>query len=57
MTEYIIIFIFLAWYILSLVVSENIGKKKKMGVEWSFFLNIVLTPVLGYFITRFSPEK
>lgn len=57
MTEYIIIFIFLAWYILSLVVSENIGKKKKMGVEWSFFLSIVLTPVLGYFITKYSPEK
>lgn len=57
MTEYIIIFVFLAWYILSLVVSENIGKKKKMGVECSFFLSIILTPVLGYFITRYSPDK
>jgi len=57
MTEYIVIFVFLAWYILALVVSETIGKEKKMGVEWSFFLSIVLSPVLGYLITRFSPGK
>jgi hypothetical protein len=57
MTEYIVIFVFLAWYILALVVSETIGKKRRIGVEWSFFLSIVLSPVLGYLITRFSPAK
>ena len=57
MTEYIVIFVFIAWYILALVVSETIGKKRKIGVEWSFFLSIILTPVLGYFITKFSPYK
>jgi hypothetical protein len=57
MTEYIVIFVFLAWYVLALVVSETIGKEKKIGVEWSFFLSIVLSPVLGYLIVRFSPGK
>ncbi len=57
MTEYIVIFVFLSWYILALVVSETVGKKRKIGVEWSFFLSVILTPVLGYFISRFSSEK
>ncbi len=57
MTEYIVIFVFLAWYLFALVVSETIGKKRRLGVEWSFFLSIILSPVLGYLIIRFSPRK
>jgi hypothetical protein len=57
MNEYTVIAIFIAWYVLALIVSENIGKKKKMGVEWSFFLSILLSPVVGYLITRFSANK
>lgn len=57
MNEYIIIAIFIAWYVLSLIVSESIGKKKKLGVEWSFFLSFMLSPLVGYFITRFSSDK
>jgi len=57
MSEYIVIFTFLAWYILALIVSETMGKKRKIGVEWSFFLSILLSPLIGYIITRFSPEK
>ncbi|MCU0369920.1 MAG: hypothetical protein MUC31_00755 [Bacteroidales bacterium] len=43
--------IFTAWYVLSLVVSEKIGKNRKIGEEWSFFLSIMLTPVAGLIIT------
>jgi len=57
MNEYIVITIFIAWYVLSLIVSETIGKKKKLGVEWSFFLSFILSPVVGYLITRFSADK
>jgi len=57
MNEYTVIAIFIAWYVLSLVVSESIGKKKKLGVEWSFFLSFMLSPVVGYLITRFSGDK
>jgi len=43
--------IFTAWYILSLVVSEKIGKKRKIGEEWSFFLSFMLTPLVGLVIS------
>jgi fumarate reductase subunit C len=49
--------IFTAWYILSLVVSEKIGKNRKIGEEWSFFLSFMLTPVVGMVITLFSRPK
>jgi len=55
MTELIIILVFLLWYIFSMIVSENLGKKKKIGVEWSFFLCFILSPLVGYLITFFSP--
>jgi hypothetical protein len=56
MNEYFVILIFVLWYVLALVISENLGKKKKLGVEWSFFLSIMFSPVVGYVITRFSPN-
>lgn len=56
MTEYIIIAIFILWYVFSLVVSENMGKQKKIGVEWSFFICIMFSPVIGFLVTKFSPD-
>jgi hypothetical protein len=49
--------IFTAWYILALVVSEQIGKKRKIGEEWSFFFSIIFSPVVGLAITLFSKPK
>ena len=46
--------IFTAWYTLSLVVSEKIGKNRKIGEEWSFFLSFMLTPILGLAISLLS---
>lgn len=57
MVEYIIIITFLLWYILSLAVSENLGKKKKIGVQGSFFISMVFTPVVGYIVTLASPKS
>lgn len=56
MNEYIIIFIFIAWYVLSLIISETIGKKKKIGVQWSFFLSVVFSPVVGYLVTKYGSK-
>lgn len=49
--------LFTAWYILSLVVSEKIGKKRKIGEEWSFFLSFMLSPVVGLAITLLTKAK
>ncbi|HEY9113872.1 MAG TPA: hypothetical protein VIN10_04185 [Bacteroidales bacterium] len=57
MTEYYIIAIFILWYVLSMIVSENLGNKKKIGVEWSFFISMIFSPVVGYLVTKFSPNK
>ena len=57
MTEYIIIAIFTLWYVFSLVVSENMGKKRKIGIEWSFFICMMFSPVVGFVVTKFSPAK
>ncbi len=56
MNEYIVIFIFIAWYTLSLIVSETLGKKKKIGVQWSFFISIMFTPIVGYIVSAVSPK-
>jgi fumarate reductase subunit C len=49
--------IFTAWYILSLAVSEKIGKKRKIGEEWSFFLSFMLSPVIGLAISLLTKPK
>ncbi len=56
MNEILIIIIFLLWYILSLVISMNIGKKRKIGEEWSFFFCMILSPVIGIIITLASAK-
>jgi fumarate reductase subunit C len=48
--------IFTAWYVLSLVVSEKIGKKRKIGEEWSFFLSFMLTPLVGLVISLLTKQ-
>jgi hypothetical protein len=57
MEEYIVVAVFILWYVLAMVISENLGKKKRIGVEWSFFVSFVFSPLVGYLVTRFSPDK
>ena len=49
--------IFIIWYTLSLIISERYGKRYRIGVEWSFFLSMVLTPVVGLLVLFFSGKK
>ena len=56
MTEYIVIAIFITWYIFALIVSETVGKKTKMGVQWLFFFSVMFTPIVGYLIAKVSPK-
>ena len=49
--------IFTVWYILALVVSEKVGKKRKIGEEWSFLLSFMLTPVIGLVISLMTKTK
>ena len=57
MNEVIFLLIFLFWYILSVVFSENIGKKSRIGVEWSFFLCMILSPVIGWVILKANVKR
>jgi hypothetical protein len=49
--------IFTLWYIFSLVVSEKIGKKRKIGEEWSFFLSFMFSPIIGLVISLVTKPK
>jgi hypothetical protein len=57
MNIYWFIFLFCAWYILSLAISEKIGKERKIGEEWSFFLSFMLSPVIGLALTLLSKKS
>jgi hypothetical protein len=57
MNEYIVIALFIVWYVLAMVISERMGKKKKIGVEWSFLISFILSPVVGFMVTYLSKDK
>ncbi|MEZ5197803.1 MAG: PepSY-associated TM helix domain-containing protein [Bacteroidales bacterium] len=38
---------FFILYFVSLIISETLGKKSRLGIEWSFFLSMILTPVIA----------
>ena len=47
MQELLFFVVFTIWYSGALIVSERIGKKSRLGEEWTFFLGFVLTPVVA----------
>ena len=57
MNIYWFIIIFTAWYTLSLIISERYGKNRKIGVEWSFFISLMFSPVIGIIASLLSKEK
>ncbi len=57
MNETLFILIFVCWYVFSLIISETLGKKRKIGVEWSFFISMIFSPVIGFPITFYSKRK
>jgi len=56
MEELIVVLVFILWYAFALVVSEKMGKNRKIGVEWSFFISFIFSPVIGFFVTLFSEK-
>jgi hypothetical protein len=44
---------FVVWYALSLIISEKIGKKKDIGEEWSFFISMMFSPLIGYLVSKY----
>jgi len=57
MNIYWFILLFTAWYTFSLIISERLGKKRRIGVEWSFFLSMMFSPVVGLIVSILSKEK
>ncbi|MBP6870646.1 MAG: hypothetical protein KBC43_01445 [Bacteroidales bacterium] len=49
--------LFTAWYILALVVAEKVGKKRRIGEEWSFFLSFMFSPLVGLVVSLLTKEK
>ena len=47
MQELIFFLVFTLWYAGALIVSERIGKKSKLGEEWTFFIGFMFTPVVA----------
>ncbi|MFC2107471.1 hypothetical protein ACFLRY_03950 [Bacteroidota bacterium] len=57
MNPYYIILFFFIWYALALWLSVTIGKKSKLGEEWSFFISFMLSPVVGFIMCKLMPQK
>jgi hypothetical protein len=57
MSEIIFLLIFVVWYFLSVIFSENLGKKSKIGIEWSFFLCMILSPVIGWVVLKANVKR
>ena len=57
MNVYTFTLLFIAWYTFSLVISDKLGKKMKIGEEWSFFISIMFSPVVGLIVTLLMGKK
>ena len=57
MNIYWFIAIFSVWYIFSLVVSEKLGKYRSIGEEWSFFISMMFSPVVGLIVAMISKPR
>ncbi|MCD4735558.1 MAG: hypothetical protein K8R53_05910 [Bacteroidales bacterium] len=57
MFETIVTIIFFLWYLASLIISENAGKKSKLGTEWLFFISMIGSPVIGVLLAIFGTKK
>ena len=49
--------LFTAWYAFSLIISEYYGKRRRIGVDWLFFLSMLFSPVTGWVVSLLSGKK
>jgi hypothetical protein len=47
MQELIFFIVFTIWYAGALMVSERMGKNSRLGVEWTFFIGFMFTPIIA----------
>ena len=57
MIETLFLLGFFVWYILALVISVKVGKKRKIGEEWSFISSFILGPVIGLGLSLMSKKN
>jgi len=57
MEELIFFIVFTFWYAGALIVSERLGKKSRLGEEWTFFLSFMLTPIVGAILAFSTKSK
>jgi len=57
MEELIFFIVFTVWYTGALIVSERIGKKSRLGEEWTFFISFMLTPIIGAILAFSTKSK
>ncbi|MCD4723770.1 MAG: hypothetical protein K8R63_02935 [Bacteroidales bacterium] len=57
MQELIFFIVFVVWYAGALIVSERIGKKSRLGEEWTFFIGFMFTPVVAAILGLSLPKK
>jgi hypothetical protein len=57
MQELVFFIIFTIWYAGALIVSERIGKKSRLGVEWTFFIGFMFTPIVAAVAALAAPRK
>ena len=57
MQELVFFIVFTIWYAGALIVSERIGKKSRLGVEWTFFIGFMFTPIIAAALGMTLPKK
>lgn len=57
MQELIFFIIFTVWYAGALIVSERMGKKSRLGQEWTFFIGFMFTPIISFVLVNLLKEK
>ncbi|MEN8224809.1 MAG: hypothetical protein ABFS05_05560 [Bacteroidota bacterium] len=57
MQELIFLIVFTVWYAGALIVSERMGKKSRLGLEWTFFIGFMFTPVIAAVLAASTKKK
>ena len=52
--EYIWIALTVVYIVLTHLIAKNIGEKREIGYGKSILWSMVLTPIIGFFITKMS---
>ncbi len=48
--------IFIVHMILTHMIAEHLGKKRRIGYKWSLIWSLIFSPAIGYLVTVSSPK-